>query len=132
MGIVVFDPVAFKAAYPQFAAIANPQLQNYFDLATMYLSNTECSVVQDVARRSTLLDLLTAHVGYLSGALNPGGLPGLVGRVSGATEGSVSVTTDFPANPNGAWFNQTAWGAMFWQATLKYRGFNYRARATRF
>lgn len=131
MAVVVFDPAAFKLAYPQFAAIADAQLQNYFNLATLYLSNTDCSVVQDIQKRTTLLNLLTAHIGFLSGALNPGGTPGLVGRVSGATEGSVSVTTDFPANPNGAWFNQTSWGAMFWQATLSLRSFRYRPRATR-
>lgn len=132
MGIVVFDPAAFKAEYPQFAAISDGQLTGYFNLATLYLSNTECSIVADVAKRAVLLNLLTAHIGSLSGALNPGGTPGLVGRVSGATEGSVSVTTDFPANPSGAWFNQTAWGAMYWQATLPYRSFRYRARPTRF
>lgn len=132
MGIVVFDPAAFKVAYPQFVTVPDGQLTNYFNLATMYLSNTECSIVTDVAKRSTLLSLLVAHIGFLSGALNPGGVPGLVGRVSGATEGSVSVTTDFPANPNGAWFNQTSWGAMFWQATLSLRSFRYRPRATRF
>jgi len=131
MAVVIFDPAAFKSAYPQFAAVSDGQLTNYFNLATLYLSNEDCSVVQDIPKRTTLLWLLTAHIAFLSGALNPGGTPGLVGRVSSATEGSVSVSVDFPSSPNGAWFQQTPWGAMFWQSTLSLRSFRYRARPTR-
>lgn len=131
MAVVVFDPAAFKAAYPAFVSVPDAQLQNYFDLATLYLSNTDCSIVQDVNKRQTLLWLLTAHIAFLSGALNPvPGTPGLVGRVSSATEGSVSVSTEYPMNPNSAWFLQTQWGAAFWQATLSLRSFRYRARPT--
>lgn len=130
MAVVVFDPAAFKLAYPQFAAVSDAALTNYFNLATLYLSNDDCSVVQDIPKRTTLLWLLTAHIAFLSGALNPAGTPGLVGRVSSATEGSVSVSVDFPSNPNGAWFQQSSWGAMYWQAVLPYRSFRYRARPT--
>lgn len=130
MAVVIFDPAAFKQAYPQFAAVNDAVLTNYFNLATLYLSNTDCSIVQDIPKRTTLLWLLTAHIAYLSGALNPGGQPGLVGRISSATEGSVSVSAEMPGSPNAAWFNQTAWGAMFWQSTLSLRSFRYRARPT--
>lgn len=130
MAVVVFDPAAFKLAYPQFAAVSDEVLTNYFNLATLYLSNEDCSVVQDIPKRTTLLWLLTAHIAFLSGALNPGGAPGLVGRVSSATEGSVSVSTEYPTSPNSAWFLQSAWGAAFWQATLSLRSFRYRARQT--
>jgi hypothetical protein len=131
MTAVVFDPTAFKSAYPQFVAVSDAALTNYFNLATLYLSNADCSIVQDIPRRTTLLWLLTAHIGYLSGALSPDGQPGLVGRISSATEGSVSVTADMPSSPNAAWFNQTAWGAMFWQSTLSLRSFRYRMQPTR-
>lgn len=130
MAVVIFDPTAFKEAYPQFAAVSDAVLENYFNLATLYLSNKDCSIVQDVGRRTTLLWLLTAHIAFLSGALNPDGTPGMVGRISSATEGSVSVSAEMPGNPNAAWFNQTAWGAMFWQSTLSLRSFRYRARPT--
>lgn len=130
MAVVVFDPAAFKLTWTQFAAVSDAQLTGYFNLATLYLSNTDCSIVQDIPTRTTLLWLLTAHIAFLSGALNPGGTPGLVGRVSSATEGSVSVSVDFPSSPNGAWFQQTPWGAMFWQSTLSLRSFRYRARPT--
>ena len=131
MAVVIFDPTAFKAAYPAFVNVPDALLTEYFNIATLYLSNTDCSIVQDIAKRTTLLWLLTAHIAYLSGALNPvPGTPGLVGRVSSATEGSVSVSTEYPTNPNNAWFLQTQWGAIFWQATLSYRSFHYRARPT--
>lgn len=131
MAVVIFDPAAFKEAYPAFASVPDALLTEYFNIATLYLSNTDCSIVQDIAKRTTLLWLLTAHIAYLSGALNlVPGTPGLVGRVSSATEGSVSVSTEYPTNPNNAWFLQTQWGAIFWQATLSYRSFRYRARPT--
>lgn len=130
MAVVIFDPAAFKVAYPQFAAVSDGMLTNYFNLATLYLSNTDCSIVQDIPKRTTLLWLLTAHIAYLGGALNPDGQPGLVGRISSATEGSVSVSTEMPMTPSSAWFMQTQWGAMFWQSTLSLRSFRYRARPT--
>jgi len=130
MAVVVFDPAAFKLAYPAFAAVSDALLTNYFSLATLYLSNTDCSIVQDIQKRTTLLWLLTAHIAYLSGSLNPGNTPGLVGRVSSATEGSVSVSVDFPTTPGAAWFSMSQWGSMYWQAVLPYRSFRYRPRAT--
>lgn len=133
MAVVIFDPTAFKLAYPAFAAVPDAQLQNYFSIATLYLSNQECSPVQDIAQRTALLWMLTAHIAYLNGAISPGGVAPPVGRVAGATEGSVSITLDFMSRPGSAqWFNQTPWGAMFWQATLSLRSFRYRARPTRY
>lgn len=130
MAVVIFDPAAFKAAYPLFVNVSDALLTEYFNIATLYLSNSDCSIVQDIPKRTTLLWLLTAHIAYLSGALNPGGTPGLVGRVSNATEGSVSVATEYPMSPNSAWFLQTQWGAIYWQAILSLRSFHYRARPT--
>lgn len=133
MAQVVFDPVTFKLAYPEFAAVEDAFLANCFGIATLYLSNEDCSVVQDIAKRETLLWMLTAHVAALRGALTPVGVaggPAPVGRVSSATQGSVSVSTDYPTTPTAAWFTQTAYGAMFWQATSKLRSFVYRSRAT--
>ena len=133
MAQVVFDPIRFKDAYPEFAGVADGFLANCFEIATLYLSNEDCSVVQDLARRETLLWMLTAHVAYLRGALSPAGVaggPSPVGRVSSATQGSVSVSTDYPSHPTAAWFAQTGYGAMFWQATSKLRSFVYRSRPT--
>lgn len=130
MAVVVFDPVAFKAAYPAFAAVSNAILQTCFDSACLYLSNTDASPVQDVGRRQQLLWLLTAHIAVLVGALNSNSAAP-VGRTSSATEGSVSVSFEYPSTISAAWFSQTQYGAMFWQATLSLRSFNYRPRPTR-
>lgn len=130
MNKVVFIPADFKAAYPAFSAVDDAALMHYFEIAELYLTNSKCSVVQDLEKRKALLWMLVAHIAQLSGALN-GGQAAPVGRTASATEGSVSVSFAFPDNPNAAFFNQTPWGAMFWQATLKYRiGPRYFPRAT--
>ena len=64
VAVVVFDPVAFKSRYPEFAAIGNSTLTAYFTEAGFYLSNTDTSPVQDVVRRAVLLNMLTAHIAY--------------------------------------------------------------------
>ena len=50
----------------------------------------------------------------------------LVGRITSATEGSVSVSTQFDVPPGSAqWFAQTLYGAEFWTATAAYRTMRY-------
>lgn len=131
MGIVIFDPVEFKELYPSFSSLTDPQLNNAFSLATMYLANTECSVVSDVAQRKTLLYLLTAHIAkmqYGEYGQKPGGL---VGRISSATEGSVSVSAEYAAAAGSAqWYLQTSYGASYWEATARYRVARYVAGPT--
>lgn len=48
---------------------------------------------------------------------------GVVGRISDASEGDVSVSAQWeaPPNPSAAYFLQTKYGAQFWQMTAKYR-----------
>lgn len=134
--IAVFNPATFVGRYPEFTAAynANPTLfASMFAEAGLYLNNTDCSVVQDVNLRGVLLNMLTAHIAFLSGVLTADGQPRPVGRVSAANEGAVGATFDFiPATPgSGPWFNQSAYGAAFWQATTCYRGMKYFARPTR-
>ena len=131
MAVVTFDPVAFKVAYPAFVNVDDDFLQSCFNEAGLYLSNTDCSPVQDITKRTLLLWMLTAHIATLKGALNPGGSTTPVGRIASATEGSVSIGTEYNAPGTAAWFIQTQYGAAFWQATSSLRGFRYRARPTR-
>jgi hypothetical protein len=136
MGVAVFNPSVFLGRYPEFtsAYTANPALfASMFSEAGLYLNNTDCSIVQDVNLRGTLLNMLTAHIAYLSGLLTADGQTRPVGRVSAANEGAVGATFDFtPATPgSGSWFNQTQYGAAFWQATTSYRGMRYFANPTR-
>lgn len=131
MAAVVFDPVAFKAAYPEFSAVPDASLEGYFVRSQLFLANQDCPV-QDEAKRLLLFWLLVAHIAQLSGALNPGGIPGPVGRTSSATEGSVNVSLEFNATMGASWFIQTSYGAQFWQATAYLRSFRYVARPTRY
>ena len=132
MTAVVFDPVAFKARYPEFASVSDVLLGMCFGEATLYLSNSDCSPVQDLTRRAMLLNMQVAHIAYLGGALPAGGAggPQPVGRTSSATEGTVSASLEYAAPGTAAWFTQTQYGAAFWQATVSLRSFRYIARPT--
>lgn len=132
-GVAIFDSTAFLARYPEFASVSVPTLQAYFNEAGLYLNNTPCSIVRDVTQRLVLLNMLTAHIAFLGGALTADGQPKPVGRVSAATQGSVSATLEYmPATPgSGPWFNQSQYGAAFWQATTCYRGMHYSPQPTR-
>jgi hypothetical protein len=127
MAVVTFSAAAFKARYAEFSEVSDPALEGFFADAGLYLSNSDASPVQDVTRRTSLLWMLTAHLAYLGGALSADGMPRPVGRVSQASEGSVSASfDDVAATPgSGAWFRQTQYGAAFWQATSSLRGFRY-------
>ena len=128
MTIVAFDPVQFKARYPEFAAVSNVLLSFCFTEAGLYLSNTDASPVQNIPRRTLLLNMLTAHIAFMGGALSADGQPRPVGRVSQAGEGSVSASFDYGTPGTQAWFIQTQYGASFWQATSGLRSFRYVAR----
>jgi hypothetical protein len=126
MGIVVFDPAAFIARYPEFASVSSTLLQAYFTEATIYMANTDDSRVQDVAQRGVLLNMLVAHIAAINAGVNGQPASPLVGRVNAASEGSVSVGTDMGAVPfTAAWFMQTKYGTSFWQATARYRTMQY-------
>lgn len=138
MGVAVWNPSQFTTRYPEFTAAvaANPaKYQDYFVEAGFYLSNAPTSPVRDVTRRTLLLNMLVAHISFLAGDLSPDGQPRPVGRVSQAAEGSVSASFEYttPAAPgSGPWFNQTQYGAAFWQATTSLRSFHYSARPTNY
>ena len=132
MAAVVFDPTAFKARYPEFAAVADATLTACFNEAGLYLSNADNSPVQNLTRRATLFNMLTAHVAYLGGLLSADGMPRPVGRLSQAGEGSVSAAFEGPPPGSAQWFQQSQYGASFWQATSSLRGFRYLAQPTRY
>lgn len=125
-GIVAFDPAAFKAAFPSFASVPDSVITGNFNLATLYLNNSYCSVVQDEPTRAQLLNLATAHVTALLNGVNGQPASGTVGRISNATQGSVSVQMEFKTDSEAASFwAQTPWGAAFWAATAVYRTMRY-------
>lgn len=130
MAIVTFDPAAFTARYPEFASVQSTVLGLYFAEATMHLDNTDSSRVSDVGQRTVLLNMLTAHIAAMNGCgANGQGASGMVGRINSASEGSVSVSSEYAAPTNGtmAWFIQTPYGAAYWAATASYRTMQYVA-----
>ncbi|EJX7554741.1 DUF4054 domain-containing protein, partial [Escherichia coli] len=126
MGVVIFDPSAFKLRYPEFSSVDDALLQQYFTQATIYLDNTDTSRVSDLAVRSMLLNMLVAHIACLYSGANGQSPSGLVGRIDSASEGSVSVHADMPGGTaNSAWYMQTKYGADYWNATAPFRTFQY-------
>lgn len=132
MAAVAFNYTAWAQRYPEFVAKATPaQLVTeplatlYFQEACQYCDNTDSSPVPNdppVYQRATFLNMLTAHIAFL----NRAGSSDLVGRISDATEGSVSVSTDVGDLPgSAAWFAQSKYGFAFWQASAIYRKMLY-------
>lgn len=91
----------------------------------LYLQNSAagCNLVTDLDQRRSLLYLILAHLAALSPAC---GGSGLVGRITNAAEGSVSVAVDYGDQVRGAAFwLQTPYGAQYWAATGQYRTARY-------
>lgn len=129
MGIVAFQYQLWAKRYPELAPSVDEMLAGmYFTEATMYCDNTQCSPICDEAQRLMLLNMLTAHIAALNAALNCQPSSPLVGRISNASEGSVSVQTELEgelASGSRAWFAQTKYGLAYWQATSQYRTARY-------
>lgn len=130
IGEVVFDPPTFVALYPEFTGLPNGAMVQSFALATLQLVAGCSSRVLDANQRELLLDLLTAHILFLSNGSNDGAgsvtpPPGVVGRVSDATEGSVSVSAQFEGPAAAQYYLQTKYGAQYWAATARYRTMLY-------
>lgn len=128
MGAVTLDPTEWKQKYPQYSTLTDGQVEDLFFAAQMYLENTALSVVSDEEKRKYLLYLLTAHIAWLMYVDSNGdGGPGLVGRISSASEGSASAATAISGAPFSAeFFMQSQFGFMFWNATKIYRMGFYR------
>ncbi|CNF26247.1 Uncharacterised protein [Yersinia nurmii] len=127
MAIVALDIPKFRAMFPEFSNIADDLLPFLFDQATDYLNNTEYSLVIDVTKRERLLYLLMAHLAYMRFGDDKGnGGSGMVGRLSSASEGSVSVSSEAGVVEfRYMWYTQSPYGMDYWQATKVYRMANY-------
>lgn len=126
MGVASFNYTAWAARYPALAPAVPEELAAlYFAEAGLYLDNTDCSPVDDVTTRLVLLNMLVAHIAALNGA-TAAGAAGLVGRVSSATEGSVTINAELQTRPGTEqWYAQTPYGLQYWTATAVYRTAQY-------
>ena len=113
-GVVVFNFEEFTSFYPEVGLSQNKATWA-FNLATLMLNNSPCSIVCCLEERKQLLYLLTAHIGFLD---KRGG--DSIGAVTNASEGSVSVGFGGIGKLGQNYFWQTQYGLLFWQLVRKY------------
>lgn len=124
---VIFDYAIWSAVYPELAAsVSEPQAQQYWYLASLYLDNTPCGAVPVLGSagfpvRAPIMGMITSHIAALLAGINGQPPNPLVGRIASASEGSVSVATEFDGPVPAQWFLQTKYGAMAWQALAPFR-----------
>lgn len=136
-GVWTFDYTAWATVYPEFATtVTQPQAQLCFNTACTYCDNTPCSLIPICdgggnLRRPLILGDITAHIAQLryGSVQQTGPAPAgpLVGRLASGAQGSVNFNVEFPQTPNGAWWNQTKYGAFAWAAMAPYRAGRYLA-----
>jgi len=118
-GVVEFNVAEFRELYPKITN-SDLQLEQFFLEAELLFNNTEKSCVKDVAKRKIYLYLIVAHLATLQAQLDGGNT--LVGRLSSATTGSVSVSSDYgQLGKNEKFWVQTPYGAKYWMLTAQFR-----------
>lgn len=122
-GVATFNYTIWSFRYPELAPSVPPGMaEALWEEATLYVDNSPRSRIRDVKHRAIILGLVTAHIARLRVPINGVESSPLVGRINSASEGSVSVGTELPGMPGGsAWFAQTKYGLMAWQAMAQYR-----------
>jgi hypothetical protein len=125
VGAVVLSADNFKAMFPgKFAEATDEVISSYFGRAENLIANEETSNIRPEAKLEKVLYLCTAHLM----TLYEDGRGGAVGRISSASQGSVSASFDYPISPTRAWWQQTQYGAELLQATQKVRSFHFITR----
>lgn len=133
MGVAVtFNYSNWLVAYPQFSNVAEPQITGpVLALAEVYCRNDGGGPINDTNTQTQALGLMVAHVAQLMYGSTTQPVSPIVGRVSSASQGSVSVSADFPqGSPEAAWYNQTQYGAMFYQLIKAVTRGRYFAKTT--
>ena len=134
--IASFDFGVFSARYPELVPVGSTLAQEYWNEAALFLANDGTGPVSSPAVQQQLLNMVTAHLAFLfaprdaSGnpAATGAGPPKLVGRISSATQGSVTVAADYADSTTAqeAFFQQSRYGVEFWTLTAVYRMAFYR------
>jgi hypothetical protein len=137
---ITFNFTTFSGMFPEFLAVGNDLAGGYFLRASLIFWNNPSNPANADGNMEMLLYLLTAHIAWLSAPRDAAGnpdssgqlAPSLVGRISSASEGSVSVSSEWKGSgsPGEEWYLQTKYGAEFWAATAQYRTARYAARPT--
>ena len=118
---------AWSLLFPELASyVTQAQASGFFQTAGFFCDNSGSGQVVGGApyyQLDTFLNYITAHLAKLY-ASPPGTPPSpLVGRISQATEGSVSVVSELVANPSDqmAFFMQTQYGLTYWTMSQQFR-----------
>lgn len=139
---VVFSDETWVGTYPEFSPLTPQQGQAYFNRSCLQFANSRDNPAFSPCGNElmeNLFYLLTSHIAWLYCPKDANGNPSatgtlnrLVGRVSGATEGSVNVQLAYEnsGSPNEAYYAQTPYGLEFWNATANFRTARYLARPT--
>lgn len=139
---ITFDYAYWVASYPEFAACSSGQGQAWFDRSTLFFWNDRGNPAWCAGEMlfKQYIYLLVSHIAWLNAPRDAQGnpaasgtpAPSIVGRVNSATEGSVSVSSEWngSGSPTESWYLQTKYGAEFWTATAPYRTARYAALPT--
>lgn len=122
--VAIFDYGAWIAAYPDLAPYVSLGAANtYFALAGTLFANNALSPVCDLSQRLTYLNMIVAHLAQLYSPIGGNAPSGIVGRITEAREGDVSVKAADIAGKSAvaAFWTQTPYGLMFWTATAYLR-----------
>jgi hypothetical protein len=129
MGVqVTFNYQQWAARYSEFDTVPEPTVLAYAAEAQVHHRNDGSGPVEDPTVQLVLLNMMTAHVAKLYATVEGQKPSGLVGRVSAAATGPISVSLDPFSGVAGAqqWLLQTQYGASYWAATAPYRRMRYR------
>jgi hypothetical protein len=116
VGTIHYNDAAFRALFPAYSPVSPQSLpttiQVYWDMATAYVSDRAggCYIGGMNLKQQTLaLNLMTAHLLYLSGLIQSGNTPGVM---TGATIDKISVTLEPPPVKNQwqYWLQTTPYG----------------------
>jgi hypothetical protein len=135
MGVIIPEPdyATWLVRYPQFNPVGGSQpvshalYSQYFADAQIYQANNGAGPITDATMATRLMMMLIAHIASMETPNASGASSSLVGRITSASEGSVSVSVE---NNYGAgtvqWYQQTKYGSDWWAATAQYRTMGYR------
>lgn len=123
---VEFDYPLWVATYPELSQVPAPTALSYFSVATTLHRNDGGGPVRCNDTQLQLLNMLVAHIAKLFYPLDGDPSSQLVGPLTSASEGSVSVGVK-PLEASGSmqWLTQTKYGALYWYAMSPYRTMRY-------
>lgn len=138
MGVIVqFDFAALTTLFPELDPVGSALCEVYWDIATTMHRNDGGGPISSSTLQARLLNMLTGHIAFLyaprdaTGNMASSGsaAPNVTGRVSSASEGSVSVQTEALqgfATAQASWLAQSKYGQLYWASTAQFRTMRYR------